>query len=49
MTTIVYRGTAWVFIGPPFTAEATVASTQIDSLVDALTQAAKETHGHKES
>lgn len=38
---IVYRGTAWVSTGPPFTVEKTLEPMHIDSLVDALIQAVK--------
>jgi hypothetical protein len=49
MIIIVYRHKAWVFIGPPFTTETTLTRTHVDSLVDTLVHAAKETRGHKES
>jgi hypothetical protein len=49
MTIIVYRGTAWLCISPPFAATTTIKPMQINNLVDTLTQAAKKTHDHKES
>jgi hypothetical protein len=47
MLIIVYHGTVWVFIGPPFTAEVILDPMHIDSLVDTLTQASKQARGDK--
>lgn len=45
MIIIVYRETVQVCIDPSFAAEATLKSMNINSLMDALTQAAKQAHG----
>jgi hypothetical protein len=47
MTIVVYHRMVWVFLGPPFTTQATVDPMLVNNLVDALARAVHHTHGDK--
>ncbi len=44
---IVYRGTVWMSIDPPFALDAILEPEHVASLIDLLTQAVKEAQSYK--